>query len=217
MSDLKQPLLASDGWPFILGGVAVLGLAIHYNWWWLVLLCSLYFVLAVLLFRDPHREIPSIPLAVVSPVDGRVSEIRHVEEGLLLRPATVVSISIHKSGAYTTRSPTEGKVLSLTDIDSGSRAVETAGLWIRTDEDDDVVMLMKCDNSYGLSALYPAVSEVRLGERVGQGERVGFNRLAQTCTLYLPPDVVLEVAVGQKVYAGSTVLAEYYRESNEEE
>ena len=66
-------------------------------------------------------------------------------------------------------------------------------------------------------AMYPAIAVVRYGERVGQGERIGLNRLTQTTELYLPENTKLDVIIGQKVYAASTVLAEYYRERNEEE
>lgn len=214
MSNVKQPILASDGWPFFFGGVFVLAITIHYSQWWLLILCVPYFVACFLLFRDPYREVPSIPLAIVSPVDGIITDIQTVEKGLLLRSAKVLTISLIKSGAYTTRSPTEGKVMSLSDAEAGSRLVETSGLWIRTDEGDDVVMLLK---SSGMYDMYSAVAHVRYGERVGQGERIGLNRLAQTAQLYLPENTEIDVTVGQKVYAANTVLAEYYREPTEEE
>lgn len=213
MAAIKHPILASDGWPFMLSGLAVLVLSLKLHWWWLSVLCLVYLALAFILFRDPHREIPSRPLAVVSPVDGMVTDIRVVEKGLLNRTSKVVSIKIYKSGAYTTRSPTEGKILSLTDDEAGSRLVETAGLWVRSDENDDIVILLKYS---GLSSLYPPVAHVSYGERIGQGQRTGMNRLAQVAELYLPADIVMQVGVGDKVLAGSSVLAEFYRVSEEE-
>lgn len=214
MSDIKHPMLASDGWPFLIAGLLVFILALNALWWWLAIICLFYLVGIIVLFRDPFREVPSLPLAVVSPVDGIVTEIQKVEQGLLRRAATRITIKIYKRGAYTTRSPTEGKILSLADDEAGSRMIETNGLWIRTDENDDIVMLMQ---GTGYADFYPAVASVRLGERIGQGERVGLNRFARTCVLYLPDNALLDIAVGQKVLSGSTVLAEYDHGQNEEE
>jgi len=212
MAKTKHPVLARDGWPFFFGGLLVLLFALKYEQWWLVILCGLYFISAFLLFRDPHREVPSIPLAVVSPVDGEVQIIECLQQGLLKRESLYVRIGLHKTGAYTTRSPTEGKIMSLSDAEAGSRQVESHGLWVRTDEDDDVVMLMR---GSGYKSLYPAVADIHYGERVGQGDRIGLNRLADYVELYLPANVDLLVKLGDKVYAAASVLAEYKHQSIE--
>ena len=206
MAESKHPILASDGWPFFFGGLVVFIFALKYRQWWLVALCGIYFLAAFLLFRDPHRELTTLPLAVVSPVDGTVTVVQFLHQGLLNREALYIKIKLNKCGAYTTRSPTEGKIMSLSDAESGSRLVESHGLWIRTDENDDVVMLLR---GSGFKSLYPAIADISYGERVGLGERIGLNRLADSLELYLPANVKLEVALGDKVLAASTVLAEY--------
>ncbi len=212
MTETKHPILASEGWPFFFGGLFVLLFAIKYRQWWLVALCVIYFIAAFLLFRDPHRELPSQALAVVSPVDGKVTEVKFLHQGLLKREALFLKIKLNKSGAYTTRSPTEGKVMSLSDAEAGSRLVESHGLWLRTDENDDVVMLLR---GSGFKSLFPAIADISYGERVGIGDRIGLNRLASTLELYLPANVKLLVGLGDKVSAATTVLAEYQHQSIE--
>ena len=212
MAETKHPMIASDGWPFFFAGLIVLLVAFKFQEWFIVALCGVYFLAAFLLFRDPHREIPSSPFAVVSPVDGIIEVIECLQEGLLRREALFLKIKLNKSGAYTTRSPTEGKIMSLSDAESGSRLVESHGLWVRTDENDDVVMLLR---GSGYKSLYPAVADISYGERIGQGDRIGLNRLADYAELYLPADVKLLVGLGDKVYAASSVLAEYPHQSIE--
>jgi len=124
----------------------------------------------------------------------------------LQRKTRYIKILIHKSGAYTTRSPTEGKIMSLSDAASGSRVIETGGLWVRTDEKDDVVLRM---TGAGPLDIYPPCADVRYGERIGQGERIGVNRMAQFAELYLPMNTSLEVSLGEKIYAAESVLAQY--------
>lgn len=162
----------------------------------------LLLILLILLFRDPPRKIPSLPLAVLSPVDGRIMEIEHTDKGVLEREATRVAIRVDNFGAYTARSPVEGKVLNLQDnYSAGSRLLGISGLWIRTDENDDVVVLMKAPR------LLRPKSFIGYGERLGQGQPYGFVRLTRLVHVYIPINSRVEVNVGDYVRAGSSVLA----------
>lgn len=206
MTEVRHPLVAPEGWKFIFIGIIALLFSIRYGWVIFGLLCTIYLFGAYVLFRDPYREIPALPLAVLSPVDGQILELKTLNEGMLKRKTRYIKILIHKSGAYTTRSPTEGKVMSLSDAASGSNVIETGGLWVRTDENDDVVLRM---TGAGPLDIYPPIAEIRYGERIGQGERIGVNRLARMAELYLPMNITLEVNLGDKVYAAKSVLAQY--------
>ena len=71
-SNYPHPILAKEGWPFI--GIAVfLALFIHFlggfGWAWPFYIIAIF---VVQFFRDPARDIPSAPNAVLSPADGRV-------------------------------------------------------------------------------------------------------------------------------------------------
>jgi len=46
------------------------------------------------------------------------------------------------------------------------------------------------------------------GERLARGQRYGFIRFGSRVDVYLPPTSRARVAIGDKVKAGSTVLAE---------
>ncbi len=212
MTEVRHPLVAKEGWKFIFIGIVAMLFAIRYEWLIFGIFVFAYLAAAYLLFRDPYREIPSLPLAVLSPVDGRVIELKTLNEGLLQRKTRYIKIQIHRSGAYTTRSPTEGKIMSLSDASSGSLLIETGGLWVRTDEQDDVILRM---TGAGPLDIYPPIAEVRYGERIGQGERIGFNRMAEYAVLYLPMNASLEVSLGEKVYAAETVLAQYLHGTRE--
>ena len=83
MAATGYPYFSRAGWvPF--GGCVALAMAVgHFaGWWWsapLWLACGAI----VYLYRDPNREIPSSPLAVVSPADGVVRAV----ETVTLQPA----------------------------------------------------------------------------------------------------------------------------------
>ncbi len=214
MSLRRYPIIAREGWPFILGALLMLMLAARLGGIMLWVSVSFLLLILVLLFRDPRREVPSIPLGVVAPVDGRILSIQPTDKGELKREAILIEMTIDHFGAYMARSPTEGKVLDLRDnIAAGSRMTGVSGLWVRTDEDDDVVVLM-----VGVRRIAKPRSFVGYGERLGQGERFAFIRLARRARIFLPLDCELKVSVGQKVRAGADLLAQFtrYEEDTEE-
>jgi phosphatidylserine decarboxylase len=49
---------------------------------------------------------------------------------------------------------------------------------------------------------------VKAGDRLHRGDRFGFIRFGSRVDVYLPAEARVKVALGQRVYAASTVLAE---------
>ena len=197
------PLIAREGWPFIMAVLLLLVGSFRLGGLYLVLPCVILLLLLVLLFRDPPRDVPSKPLAVVSPVDGRVTSVEPTDKGALQRESMRIVIAVTAMGAYSARSPTEGKVLNLMDnLAEGSRLSGIGGLWVRTDERDDVVVLMQ-----GPSGWASPRSFVGYGERLGQGQRFAFNRLARQVEVYVPVNSRMQVKPGDRVRAGSDILA----------
>ena len=67
-----HPFFAREGRPFIIGTFAVTAVLWLLDWNFLAFLSLVLFVFCVQFFRDPARELPTDPKAVLSPVDGRV-------------------------------------------------------------------------------------------------------------------------------------------------
>ncbi len=197
------PLIAREGWPFIITVLLLLIGSFRLGGLYLVLPCLILLLLLVLLFRDPPRDVPSKPLAVVSPVDGKVISVDPTDKGALQRESIRIVIAVTAVGAYSARSPTEGKVLNLMDnLADGSRLSGVGGLWVRTDERDDVVVLMRGPNGWASPRSF-----VGYGERLGQGQRFAFNRLARQAEVYVPLNSRIQVKPGDRIRAGSDILA----------
>ena len=65
-------------------------------------------------FRDPNRKIPADQHALVSPADGKVSDITEIEHDELLGgPAVRVGIFLSVFNVHVNRSPCDGKVVSV--------------------------------------------------------------------------------------------------------
>ena len=202
MAVSQSPLIAREGW-LVIAVLVVIAIVVwsFTGFVWSVPLW-LTAVAALMVFRDPAREVPSSPLAVVSPADGEVLAIEETHDPYLGRDSIRFSIQMFPYGVYATRSPVEGRVLETphsNGVDSGMRK----GVWLQTDEKDDVVLVM---NRSRLINTAPRCY-VRFGERVGQGQRCGFIHLGSRVDVYVPSGSRVNVKQGGKVYSGSSVVA----------
>jgi phosphatidylserine decarboxylase len=193
-------VIAREGHVPLLAALIAAFMVLHFIDLYASLFFWLFAVLIIFIFRDPERDIPSIPMAIVSPADGRITVIETVLDPYLKRQSIHVAIQMSPYGVFTTRSPIEGKVLEPPHLPSD---VETPhGVWLKTDEDDDVVMVMNKGRLNTGPRCY-----IRFGERVGQGKRCGFIPLGSQIDLYLPEASRLAVVVDDTVLAGSDVIA----------
>jgi phosphatidylserine decarboxylase len=211
-SDKRHPILAREGWGHtaIVAIPAVLVTA-WAGWLWAAPLW-LATVFVVQFFRDPARAIPVLPGAVVCPADGRVIKVDEVDDPHLKRPARRVSIFMNVFNVHSNRIPVAGVVKERwyhpgsflnAALDKAARDNERNAIWIKTDAGEDVVAVQVA----GLIARR-ILCYVEPGQRVGLGERYGFIRFGSRVDVYLPMSAQVKVALGDKVRAGSGVLAQ---------
>jgi phosphatidylserine decarboxylase len=187
----RNPFVAQEGVPWILIAIAVAILVIRYGELWYALIPGILTVLLYMVFRDPHRSVPSIALGVFSPVDGEVVAIEQIEKGETGAAALRVVINVDSFGTYTARSPVEGSIKDL-----GKNA-----LWLQTDEGEDVVLKF---SGYRLGLAPRAFA--KYGERFGQGQRCAYLRLTRTAEVQLPVNGKVLVEPGQTVIAGIDLI-----------
>lgn len=202
MAANNHPYFSQHGWlPFTV--VAAVAGSVWYllGFFWSLPLWLLCLAL-VFLFRDPARDIPSLPLAVVSPADGLVSQVNVEPDPYLGRKARRVVIDMFPFGVFTTRSPIEGKVMDIKDCSITDGNQHPHGVWIQTDEKDDVVMVMDKGRMNSQPRCF-----IRIGEKIGQGQRCGSVQLGGRVEVYLPESSRIGVEQGARVQAGSDVIA----------
>jgi len=210
-----HPLIAREGWSFL--GAAVLAAALVWwlagGWWSAPLWLAVLFVLQF--FRDPPREVPEDPQAVVSPADGRVVAVHKARDPWLERDALKVSVFMNVFNAHSNRSPVDGTVKKRwyhagsfvnAALDKASSENERNALWLRTRDGQDVT----CVQVAGLIARR-ILCYVDAGSELGKGQRYGFIRFGSRLDVYLPLDAEVSAALGEKVYAGESVLARLAR------
>lgn len=202
MHGRRYPFVASEGVLPLLLMVVLAVLMVRYFEPWLALLPIALFVLMFLLFRDPARDMISVALGLVSPVDGEVVLVERTNQCVVQGEAYRVRIRIDSLGTYTARSPMEGRVMNLHSSTEGvGPDCPANALWVRNDEGDNIVLQF---HGYRLG-LAPR-SFVKIGERVGQGHRCAYLRLARFADVYMPIAGKVLVEEGQKVLAGSDLI-----------
>jgi len=206
-----HPLIAREGWPFILGGAVVaLLIAALAGWGWSIpFWIGVAFVLQF--FRDPPREVPDDARAVVSPADGRIVSVEKARDPWLERDALKISVFMNVFNVHSNRAPVDGSVRQRwyrpgaflnAALDKASKANERNALWLRTADGQDVT----CVQIAGLIARR-ILCTVNAGDALERGQRFGFIRFGSRVDLYLPTDAVVDCALGEKVYAAQSTLA----------
>jgi len=216
MIQYERPVIARQAlWPIIV--VIVLALLAHYFYNWTIALGPLLMaVLVAYLYRDPRRNIPPLPLAVVAPVDGKVISVSELRDPYLGRDAKRIRMRGSILGAYAIRSAMEGKVnkqwFGMLPDDSDNRDIyKKSGIpafaqWTQSDEGDDIVTTLT-----PRFARKNGGCNVQSGERMGQGKRCGFVSLGVNAEIFLPANCRIDVKVGDKIQAGTSVIATLVR------
>jgi phosphatidylserine decarboxylase len=208
-----HPLIAREGWPFIAGGCVaaivvggVAGAAWSLPVWAIV-------VFMVQFFRDPGRTPPAGAHLVISPADGRIVSVGRVEDPYLKRDSIRVSVFMNVFNVHSNRSPVDGIVRESwysagrflnAALDKASESNERNAIWIRTDSGVDVT----CVQIAGLIARR-ILCYTRSGEHLRRGQRFGFIRFGSRVDVYLPAGSKPRISIGDKVYGGQSVLAEF--------
>jgi len=199
----RNPFVAREGIPFLV--VTSIGIVVAWQYAGVnyAIPLVILFIYFTLVFRDPRRDVPAVPLGIVSPVDGIVAGIGLTDKSILNGEAHKIIIRVTSLGTYTARCPIEGKIMDFRGAQPAGQVLgETSGLWVRTDEGDDVVLQFH-GHRFGLAPR----AILRYGERVGQGQRCAYLRLTRYAEVQLPINGRVLVTEGQRVSAGSDVLA----------
>ncbi len=208
---------AREGYPFMAGAVLFAALA------WLTVpvsggltivpagLLTLLAAFVFYFFRDPERDLPSGEGMVISPGDGKIIDIREVEEPSFIEGACRrITIFLSVFNVHVQRAPVSGDVAH-----REYRPGEYAVAWHpKASEKNE-------QSSLGLAAsgrrvlvrqiagliARRIVTDPEKGQHVERGERIGLIRFGSRVDLFIPLDWRLDCSVGDRVAGGSTVLA----------
>jgi phosphatidylserine decarboxylase len=206
-------VLAPEGWPFVLGAAAF-AVVVYLLWPRGVPLAAIGVLLALFslwFFRNPDRTPPSGEGVVVSPADGRIVYAGESPPGrYALVAGKRVSVFMSPFDVHVNRAPVTGRVSSVryhkgafhvASVDKASLMNEQNGVAIVTPGGRAVTYVQIA----GMLARR-IVCDLKEGDAVLQGQRVGMIRFGSRVDLYLPAELRLSVVPGDRVRAGESVI-----------
>ena len=194
----------SYGFPLALVATGSLALGL-----WVPAALFLLLTLFVLnFFRDPERILPADPSAMVSPADGRVVQI--TEESLAGRPVRRISIFMSPFDVHVNRSPFAGIIREVV-YRRGRFHMATAER-ASTENEQNIFALESDAGTIRVRQVAGLVARrivfwKRVGDQVKRGERVGLIKFGSRVDVLLDPAIELRVKIGDRILAGSSVLA----------
>ncbi|MGO9863505.1 MAG: phosphatidylserine decarboxylase [Terriglobales bacterium] len=167
-------------------------------------------------FRDPERQIPTVAGAVVSPGDGKVTDVSIVTSDVTSNESSGgisrqrISIFLSVFDVHVNRSPIAGVIRDVRYRRGkflnamGARSAEENEQNIVTVEGDGRTVIFK--QIAGLIARR-IVFKFKVGDTVARGERVGLIKFGSRVDVLVDPDATIQVQPGDRVKGGATVLA----------
>ncbi len=207
--------LHPDGLKFVLA-VALATVLLFLLWTpagWAAAVVTLWMVY---FFRDPWRVTPTREGLLVSPADGIVTSVTLARPPpeLEMGDSEVARIGIFLNifDVHVTRAPVGGRVVALrytkgrfvnASHEEASLNNERMAIRVAPPEGPEIAYMQVA----GLVARR-IVCDLREGQRIATGQRMGIIRFGSRVDVYCPPPYVTMVVAGQRMVGGETILAD---------
>jgi phosphatidylserine decarboxylase len=174
---------------------------------WALVICYVFYF-----FRDPDRDAPSDPKAVVAAADGRVADIGEVVESEVLKiPMKRVGIFLSVFDVHTNRAPVSGKITHSQHhpgkfLDARHPDATRLNEYHTWAFENPVATLVVRQITGAIARRIVGWSKV--GDEVKKGERFGMIRFGSRTEVYLPVSAKITVKVGDRVQGGATIIAQ---------
>ena len=221
---LRQTLapIHPDGWKFV--AAAALASAVLFllssTAGWIGLVVTLW---VAYFFRDPWRVTPTRPGLIVSPADGIVVALGPAppppELAMGAAPVPRIGIFLNLFDVHVARAPVGGRLVArrYTKGRFVNASLDKASL-----DNERLALRLGPANDGADEAEQPAIACVLIaglvarrivcplyeGQLIAAGQRIGLIRFGSRVDVYCPPPYLPLVALGQRMVAGETVLAD---------
>jgi phosphatidylserine decarboxylase len=200
--------MVRDGYYY---GLALIAAAVLVGWFarpaWAVLplLLAMFFLW---FFRDPQRVIPDAPGALVSPGDGKVTDVSFVTVGSEKRARISIFLSVFD--VHVNRSPIAGVVSEvryqrgkfLNAMNQASAEQNEQNI-VHVESDGQVVVFKQIAGLLARRIVFTP----KVGDLLERGQRVGLIKFGSRVDVLFDASAALQVKVGDRVQGGATVLA----------
>jgi phosphatidylserine decarboxylase len=185
----------------------------HVLKWFVYILSFALFVIILQFFRSPHFPIALDEKNVLCPADGKVVVIEETDETEFLKDRRIqISVFMSPINVHVNRNPIAG-VVKYFRYHPGKYLVA----WHPKSSTENERTTIVIENSKGIPVLFRQIAGamarrivwyVKEGDKVDQGQQFGFIKFGSRVDVFLPLGTKINVALGEVVQGGRTVLAE---------
>jgi phosphatidylserine decarboxylase len=199
--------LSLEGLPFVFfTAIATLTFALLDCWFMAtVLLVVLFLVLNF--FRDPERVVPQEPGIAVSPADGKVIKVETMRDPMTGEDRTAVCVF----NVHVNRMPVAGRIARISYF--GGKFLNASFDKASTDNERNSLLIEDGDGRSWTMVQIAGLIARRIicwgeeGDALSRGQRFGLIKFGSRVDLYLPAEYEPSVRIGDKVFAGQSILA----------
>lgn len=203
--------VAVPGIKFIVTAILVSGMFFYLGWTVIALFAVALTFFVTWFFRDPDRTPPEDDDALVSPADGRVIIVQRLAESEYMNePCQKVSIFMNVFNVHVNRIPFDG-VVERVQYSPGKFINASFDKASEHNERNAIVVITETGKRFAFVQIAGLiarriVNHAAIGDRVKKGERYGMIQFGSRLDLYLPLAFDIEVGVGDKTQAGTTII-----------
>jgi phosphatidylserine decarboxylase len=196
-------MIVKDAYRFLIPLLISAGLAAFLGLYLAAFLVLMLAVFVAFFFRNPGREIPTDPRALVSPADGVVKVVERVGN------VTKISIFLSIFDVHVNRSPMAGRIEAI-----DYRRGKFMAAWkheASVENERNVIMVTQGNLKVVFTQIAGLVARrivcwKKVGDTVAKGELIGLIRFGSRVDVLFPAGAEATVERGMRVYGGSTVI-----------
>ena len=206
--------IAREGYPYVFSAAFLTLAAWLIGWLGLAAVFGILTVGFLAFFRDPERIPPGGEGLILSPADGRVVNVVKVAMGPLMEQAeTRVSIFLSPLDVHINRAPVAGNVDDV-QYERGKFFAAYKDEASERNEQNALRLVDSQGRQVGVVQIAGVlarriVCRVKKGDFLERGARFGMIMFGSRTDLYLPRGSRIDVAEGQRVKGGETIIGRF--------
>ena len=205
---MKIPL-AKDGFIFILPLLIITVLMFLISFYWATAIFGLGFLFVTWFFRDPERRIPNVPNVIVSPADGKITEIVTENEPINGKLCKRVTIFLSVFNVHVNRVPIGGTIEDIR-YNSG-KFLAAFNPKASMDNEQNLILINNGRTHIFVKQIAGLIARrivcwPKKGDHYESGQRYGLIRFGSRVDILLPENTKLSVACGDKVSGGKSII-----------
>jgi len=205
---MKIPL-AKDGFIFILPLLIITVLMFLISFYWATAIFGLGFLFVTWFFRDPERRIPNEPNVIVSPADGKITEIVTENEPIHGKLCKRVTIFLSVFNVHVNRVPIEGTIEDIRY--NPGKFLAAFNPKASMDNEQNLILINNGRTHIFVKQIAGLIARrivcwPKKGDHYESGQRYGLIRFGSRVDILLPENTKLSITCGDKVSGGKSII-----------